>query len=525
MRVLVADKLANEGLKILKNEKSLHVDIQTDLPHEKLSKIIKDYDIIAVRSGTKLTQDLLKKAKKLQLVVRAGIGVDNIDVKAATKLGVIVENTPGGNIVTTAEHTLALMMACARNISAAHESLKKGEWKRSSFMGLELTGKALGVIGLGNIGRIVAERAQGLKMHVLGYDPFLSEKKARELGVDLVTLDELLKKSDFISIHVPLLSSTKNMISKKEIAKMKKGVCIINCARGGLINEEDLLHGLKSGKIYGAALDVFEVEPPKNNPLVTHPQVVCTPHLGASSGEAQINVAIDCAKQIVDYVTKKIIVNAVNVPSITKEALDTLNPFLKLVEKMGKFASHIQPGIKKLGIEYAGDLVKFDLRPLTATLLYGFFSEVLGKGVNFVNAPAVAQERGLEVTESKTSVPHDFTSLVTLRIEAAHNNHIISGTIFGKSEPRIVKIDNFNLDALPEGHLLVIKNHDRPNVIGNIGRSLGKNKINISRMHLGLDKKKKEALSLINIDTKASEKILKEIEKLPDIIQVKQIFL
>src|SRR3989338_3717129 len=525
MKVLVADKLANEGLKILKSEKSLRVDIRTDLPPEKLGKIIKDYDIIAVRSVTKLTQDLLKKAKMLKLVVRAGIGVDNIDVKTATQQGVIVENTPGGNIITTAEHTLALMMACARNISQAHESLRKGEWKRSSFMGLELTSKTLGVIGLGNIGRVVAERAQGLKMRVLGYDPFLPAKKAKELGVELVRLDDVLAQSDFITLHVPLLASTKNMISKKEIAHMKKGVCLINCARGGLINEEDLLNGLKSGKIQGAALDVFEQEPPHNNPLVKHPSVVCTPHLGASSGEAQVNVAIDCAKQIVDYATKKIIVNAVNVPSITKEALDILNPFLKLVEKMGKFANQIQLEIKKLDIEYAGDLVKFDLRPLTATLLYGFFSEVLGKGVNFVNAPNVAQERGLEVTESKTSVPHDFTSLVTLRIEGVESSHIISGTIFGKSEPRIVKIDNFNLDALPEGHLLVIKNHDKPNVIGNIGRALGKNKINISRMHLGLDKSKKEALSLINIDTKATEKILKDIEKLPDIIQVKQIFL
>ena len=525
MRVLVADKLANEGIKILKNEKILHVDIQTELSREKLAHIIKDYDVIAIRSGTKLTQDLLKKAKKLKLVVRAGIGVDNIDVKAATGQGIIVENTPGGNIVTTAEHTLALMMACARNISQAHESLRKGEWKRSSFMGLELTGKVLGVIGLGNIGRVVAERAQGLKMRVLGYDPFLPAKKAKELGVELVRLDDVLAQSDFITLHVPLLPSTKNIISKKEISKMKKGVCIINCARGGLVNEEDLLHGLKSGKIYGAALDVFAQEPPHNNPLIKHPNVVCTPHLGASSGEAQVNVAIDCAKQIVDYATKNIIVNAVNVPSITKEALDTLNPFLKLMEKMGKFSSQIQPGVKKLCIEYAGDLVKFDLRPLTATFLYGFFSEVLGKSVNFVNAPSVAEERGLEISESKTSVPHDFTSLVTVRIEAENKDRVISGTIFGRSEPRIVKIDNFNLDALPEGHLLVIKNHDKPNVIGNIGRALGKNRINISRMHLGLDKKKKEALSLINIDTKATEKILKDIEKLPDIIQVKQVFL
>ncbi len=525
MKVLVADKLALQGLKILEGEKKLKIDIKTGLKPPELKKIIGDYEIIAVRSGVTLTAPLLQAAKKLKLIVRAGVGVDNIDTDCATKLGIIVENTPGGNIVTTAEHTIALLFSMARFIPQANQTLREGKWMRSHFMGLEITGKNLGIIGLGNIGRIVAERAKGLKMNVLGYDPFIPKETVKQMEVQLVSLDELLQKSDFITIHVPLLEATKNLISKKEIDKMKKGVCLINCARGGLVSEKDLLEGLQSGKIAAAALDVFEEEPPQNNPLVQMPNVVCTPHLGASTEEAQVKVAIDCAKQIVEFVSKQVVINAVNVPSINRELLDILEPFLKLAEQLGKFSRQLGPSTKKLSLSYAGDIVQYDLRPLTSSFLMGFFSQVLGKSVNFVNAPTIAQERGLEVVESKTRVTRDFTSLISVKIEDNGKSHTLSGTLFGKTEPRIVTIDGFYLEAVPEGHILFIKNYDKPNVIGNIGRILGLSKINISRMHLGPDKERKEAISLINIDTPATDKILKKLANLPDIISVQQVLL
>ncbi|MBI2609440.1 MAG: phosphoglycerate dehydrogenase [Deltaproteobacteria bacterium] len=525
MKVLVADKLAQEGLDILKTVKNLKVDIHTGLSQAELEKIIDQYDIVAVRSGTTLTAPLIEKAKNLKLIVRAGIGVDNIDVPAATQKGVIVENTPGGNVITTAEHTIALLFSMARRIPEANLSLRQGKWERSTFVGLELTGKNIGVIGLGNIGRIVALRALGLKMNVLGYDPYLPKEAAKQMEIKLVSFEELLSQSDFITVHVPLTEQTKNLISKNEIKKMKNGVCIINCARGGIINERDLLEALQNKKVWAAALDVFEEEPPQNNPLITTPHVVCTPHLGASTADAQINVSIDCAKQIIEFVTKNVILNSVNVPSVSRELLDILDPYLLLTEKLGKLMQQMCPSLKTLTLEYAGEIVKHDLRPLTSSFLMGFFSGILGKSVNFVNASTIAQERGLDIIESKTKIAHDFASLISVKSQSNGEIHTLSGTIFGKTEPRIVNIDGFYLEAVPEGYILFVRNFDRPNVIGNLGNILGKNKINISRMHLGLDKKKGEAISLINIDTLAPPEILKRIENLPDIISVKQVLL
>ncbi|MBI2026346.1 MAG: phosphoglycerate dehydrogenase [Deltaproteobacteria bacterium] len=525
MKLLIADSLSERGLSILEKESSLEIDQKIGLSAADLKKIIENYDIIAVRSSTRLTQDVLEHAHCLKLIVRAGIGVDNIDLKAATQKGIIVENTPGGNVVTTAEHALALLFAVARHIPQSYHTLLQGQWKRSYFLGTEISGKTLGIIGLGNIGRIVADRAQGLKMNIIGYDPYISSQKAAELEIKLVSLDELLSESDFVTIHVPLLEGTKNLITLNELRKMKKGSFLINCARGGIVKESDLLIALNEGIISGAALDVFEQEPPISNPLVSHPRVVSTPHLGASTEDAQVNVAIEAARQIVEFATNNAIINAVNVPSVKKELLEILQPYINLVEKLGKLVQQLEATFTKIHVEYAGDIVKYDLRPLSSSLLMGFFSQVLGKTVNFVNSPQIAEERGLQLIETKTRTSPDFSSLITVTAHGEKKSHIVSGTIFGKTEPRIVSLDGFHIEAIPSGHILIITNEDQPNVIGSIGNTLGRQNINISRMHLGLDRNHKKAISLINIDTQATDSILKSLEKLPHILNVKQVFL
>ncbi len=524
-KVLITDGLAEEGIGILKSQPELQVDVRRGIPPEELKKIIGDYDALIVRSATNVTADIIDVANGLKVIGRAGIGVDNVDVEAATRKGIAVMNTPEANAITTAEHTLALMLALARKIPQAHSSLISGRWEKGKFKGRELSGKTLGIIGLGNIGRIVAERAKGLKMKVIAYDPFLSQDAAAKLGVELVSFDELLKRSEVITTHTPLTSETKNLIGKEAFSKMKKGVLIINCARGGIVDEADLYEAIKEGKVGGAALDVFEPEPPeKDNPLFSLEQVVFTPHLGASTEEAQTKVGIAIAEQIVDFFLNGTVRNAVNMPSISLELLKVMKPYLALCEKLGKFQGQLcRNGIDEVYIEYSGEVANLNLVPLTVAAIKGLLDPILDIPVNYVNAPVIARERRIRVVESRTSRSEDFTSLISIKVKTKLQEKIVAGTIFGKEEPRFVRVNGFSLDAIPKGHVLVIENYDKPGAIGMMGTLLGKRNINIARMHLGRESIEGRAIAFINVDSRVPKEVIEELSGLPQIISVIQV--
>lgn len=526
-KILVSDALHEKGMEILRGCADLQVDVKVGLPVDELKKLIGNYEALAVRSATKVNDDLLSFAKNLKVICRAGIGVDNIDVGKATERGVVVMNTPGGNNVTTAEHTMGMILAIARFIPQATKSMRDGQWEKKAFMGVELMDKTLGIVGLGNIGSIVAERARGFKMKVVAFDPFLSKEAALKKGAELVDLDELFKRSDFVSIHIPLTDATKHMIGRDEFKKMKDGVYFINCARGGLVDEVALLEALSSEKVSGAALDVFEKEPPiKDYPLLNHPRVICTPHLGASTEEAQEKVAIDCGKQLVDFFVNGVVSNAVNLPAISPEQAPFLQPFQRLAEKLGSFQGQTASGgAKKISIEYHGEITELDIKALTLSYLKGYFSTCLEMPVTEVNAPFFAKSRGIEVVEVLSSKKTEFTSLVVASLTTDEGTTSVSGTIFRAKEPRIVRIDRFILEALPEGVILVVRNQDRPGVVGSIGSILGENKINISRMQLGLDQPSKQAIMLINVDSKVPPKILEKLNAIEGMVSVKQVFL
>jgi D-3-phosphoglycerate dehydrogenase len=433
-------------------------------------------------------------------------------------------NTPGGNTVTTAEHALALMFAAARKIPQANASMASGKWEKKKFMGIELFNKTLGIIGLGKIGSEVAKRAQGLGMHVIAYDPFLNEEKAAEMGIAKGEISDIMKRADFITVHTPLTAETKGLFNAETMKICKKGVVLINCARGGIINEKDLLDALKSGQVGAAALDVFEVEPPVNNPLVGHEKVVCTPHLGASTEEAQENVAVAVAEQIVDYLVHGTIRNAVNFPSIPADQVATLQPYITLAEKIGAFASQIfEGGITGLTIEYLGEAAALNTSSVTIAVIKGLLTPILEETVNFVNAPFIAKERGIEVKETKSNDSGHFQSLLTLTIKSPKKEISVSGTLFSKKDPWIVRIDNFNVEIVPEGTMLFMHNNDKPGVIGNIGTVMGKNNINIARMHFGREQSGGMAISVVNIDSPVNDKVLDEIRKLPNILDLKVI--
>lgn len=525
-RVLVTDKLGEEGLKILREAPGLEVDVKTGLKPEELAEIIGDYHAIAIRSGTKVTAAILDAANNLEAIGRAGIGVDNVDVQAASRQGVVVMNTPEGSAVTTAEHGIALLLTLARKVAQASASMKAGKWDKKRFMGTELSGKTLGIIGIGNIGAIVADRAQGLKMKVIAYDPFISPELAAKKGVELVNdMDAFLPRCDFISIHTPLTKETRHLLNKDAFAKMKDGVLIVNAARGGIIDEADLGDAIQSGKVGGAALDVWETEPPGEHPLLDLEQVIATPHLGASTTEAQLNVSVAVARQLVDFFATGTIKNAVNVPSVSREVLVQMEPYIHLAECLGRFIGQTyEGGIEEVHIEFLGAAGEFEnLKPLTVATLKGLLEPILGEKVNFVNAPVLARERGIRLVESRTSEDGDFASLIALRASGAGGEHLIWGTIFGHRYPRIVRIDNFYLEAHAGGHIIVMKNQDKPGVVGAIGNLLGSNGINIARMQLGLDHEKGEAMALIQIDQPAPDEVLQEFAALPNVIWVKQI--
>lgn len=524
-RVLISDKMSEKAIEVFKRFPDIQVDYKTGLKPDELKAIIKDYDGLAIRSSTKVTAEIIEAATNLKVVGRAGIGVDNVDIPAASKRGIIVMNTPYGNTTTTAEHAISMMLSLARDIPQATVSTRAAKWEKNKYMGKEITNKTLGIIGIGNIGSIVVSRAQGLKMNVIAYDPFISPDKAVELGVELVTLDELYKRADFISLHVPLTKDTKDLLNKDAFAKMKDGVMIVNCARGGIINEAELAEAIKSGKVRGAALDVFEKEPPDaDNPLLALEQVICTPHLGASTDEAQENVAVDVAEQIADFLVNGTIRNALNVPSVSGDVMKKIAPYLSLVEKMGAFHAQIsQGGFEEVVIEYSGEVANAPVAPMTISALKGLLTPIMGEMVNFVNAPIMAKDRGIKVVESKSTETEDFSSLITMKVKTSGGENTIAGTLFGKKEPRIVRINNFHLEATPEGTKLFIYNHDRPGVIGNIGTLMGKSNVNIGTMEFGRDKVGGMAISLLSIDSVISDAVMEEVKKLPNIVSATQV--
>ncbi len=527
VKILVSDKLSVAGMAELKRDPSIEVVEKTGLPPEELKKIIGDFDAVIIRSGTKLTKDLIEAADKLRVIGRAGVGVDNVDVEAATKRGIVVMNTPEGNTVSTAEHTFSMLMALARNIPQAAASLKGGEWKRNDFLGTELNGKVLGVIGFGRIGREVAKRAQAFGMTVNVFDPFISPEAVKQFGAEFKPLKDLLKGVDFITVHTPLTPETKYILNEETLKLCKKGVRIVNCARGGIVEEKALAAAIQAGHVAGAALDVFEKEPPAaDNPLLKLKQVIVTPHLGAATQEAQENVAVEVAKQIMDYLSQNIIRNAVNHPNLDGETYRVLRPWLVLAEKIGAlYMQYFGGSLKSVTIRYGGEVTRYSLTPLTTALVKGLLTPICGDTVNFVNASAMAKERGIVVNESKSNQTGDFTNYIELEAASEEGDpNRITGTLFGNKFPRIVNINEFwGLDIDPQGYVLAVKNDDQPGVVGTLGTILGKNNINIAEMSLARVTRGKKTLALttINTDNEISDKVLAEIKKFPPILSAK----
>lgn len=523
-KVLVSDNLAEKGVKILKTEKKVEVDVNTKLSHSDLKRLIKDYDALIVRSGTKVTKDIIEAADKLKIIGRAGVGLDNVDVEAASKRGIIVMNAPGGNTISTAEHTMSMILALSRNIPQADSSVKQNRWERKRFMGVELYGKRLGIIGLGRVGTEVAKRALSFGMKISAYDPYLSVEKAKQLQIELLDLKELLKQADYISVHTPLTDDTKHFLSDREFKLMKKGVRVINCARGGIVDEEALARALKEGKVEGVALDVFETEPPQDSPLLKFDNVIVTPHLGASTEEAQINVAIDIARQVCDGLLDRGIRCAVNVPCVEPEVFKIVEPYIRLAENIGSLQTQLVGGhINKVMINYSGDVIQYQTEPITIALVKGLLTPILGETVNFVNASLIAKERGIKIIESKTSQAEDFTSLISVEVETDRAKNSISGTLFTKNNPRIVKINEFYVEAIPSGYMLIISNLDVPGIIGQVGSILGKNDINIASMTFGREKPGGRAISVLNVDSVVPQKVLSQIKNAKNILGAKLI--
>ena len=525
MKVLISDNLHPDGIAILERHPNIEVEVRPGLSPAELKEAIKDADALAIRSATKVTADLIDAAPRLKVVGRAGTGLDNVDIPAASKRGIVVMNTPGGNTITTAEHAVSLMMALARNIPQASASMREGKWEKKKFQGTELLNKTLVIIGLGRIGSVVAERALGLRMRVIGYDPFIPREVAVTMGIEAVSLDELLARADFITLHTPKTKDTAKILNRKAFRKMKPGVRVINCARGGLVDEEALLEALKEGQVAGAALDVYETEPPPADfPLLQLPNVICTPHLGASTEEAQANVAVAICEQILEYLVYGTIKNAVNAPSVSQEALAQLKPYLTLAEALGAFQAQVVEGaITSVAVAYIGEVSKLDTKPLTHSLLKGLLSPVMHDEVNYVNAPAMAASRGIHISEEKAASAEDFSTLIRVTVRAGNEENMVAGSIFGKYEPRLVRINKFRLEAVPEGHMLFIYNTDRPGVIGAIGTTIGRHNINIARMTVGQEKERGQNVILLTTDTPLTPECLKDVRDLPHVAEAIQL--
>ena len=517
-KVLVSDPLAEEGLVILRA--ACDVDVKTGLKEDELCKILGEYDALLVRSGTEVTAKVIESGTKLRFIGRAGVGVDNVDVDAATRRGIIVANAPEGNTLAATEHTMAMMQALARNIPQANASLKKKEWKRSKFMGVELNEKTLGIVGFGRIGREVAKRAKAMDMRCVAYDPFLTKERAAQLGVELMSMEELFKVADVITVHTPLTAETKHIINVKSIATMKDGVRIINCARGGIIDEKALYDATKSGKVAGAALDVFEEEPPTGSPLLTLDQVIVTPHLGASTVEAQLNVAVSVAKQCVEVLKGGSAKYVVNAPMVPPELAEVLQPFAQLAEKMGRFVTQIAGGrLSSVELIYGGELSAYagSMKYVTRLALKGLLDPVLQQPVNIVNADFIAKERGISVSETVTQESSGFKNLITIRIKTDKGEETVSGTVFFKGRSRIVAVGGYTMDMIPEGYVIVSRHLDKPGVIGRASTILGKCNINIAGMQVGRINPGEQAIMILNVDSDVPESVMEEIRSMPGI--------
>ncbi len=519
-KVLISDDLSPAAVQIFK-DRGIEVDVKVGLDKDELLKIIGDYDGLAIRSATKVTPTIIDAAKKLKVVGRAGIGVDNVDLPAATAKGIIVMNTPFGNSITTAEHAIAMMFALARDIPQANASTHAGKWEKSKFMGVEVTAKTLGIIGCGNIGGIVAERAIGLKMKVIAFDPFLTPERAEDLGVEKVELDDLLARADFITLHTPMTPQTKNILNAANLAKTKKGVRIINCARGGLIVEADLKAAIESGHVAGAALDVFEVEPAKTNILFGMEQIIGTPHLGASTNEAQENVALQVAEQMADYLLDGAITNSINVPSISAEEAPKLTPFAELAQQLGSFAGQLtEEGITEVTLEFEGDVAQMNTRVLTNAALTGLLKPQL-EDVNTVSAPVIAKERGIQVSEVKREQRGAYETYIRLTVKTDKREKSVAGTVFSGGKSRLIQIKGVNMEAALGKHMLYVTNQDKPGFIGALGSILAKAEINIANFNLGREAAGGNAICLVEVDGAVPDAVIAEIQALPHVVQAK----
>ena len=521
MKVLVSDPLSEQGLTIL--QQHFTVDVLTGLSEEELVEKIPEYDALVIRSGTQVTRKVIEAADKLKIVGRAGVGVDNVDVDAATEKGIIVVNAPEGNMLSAAEHTIAMMMALARNIAQANESLKSKKWERSKFMGVEVNGKTLGVIGLGRIGAEVAKRAQGLSMNILAYDPFVSDERAKEMGVTMMSVQEIVKLADFITVHTPLTKETRNIIDAEEFALMKSNARVINCARGGIINEQALADALNANKIAGAAIDVFVNEPPFDSPLIDCKTLIATPHLGASTKEAQINVAVSVAEEVVSVLNGGTAKSAINIPSVKPEIMTILAPYIQLAETMSDACAQLLgKNYEKIEISYNGDIAEKDTRPVTVAAVKGMLQVALGSAVNYVNAGSLAKSRKVEVVESKSETTEEFSSTIKVEITIGDEKASIVGTVIG-GKGKVIKIDGEHVDMVPSGYMIVAKHINKPNVIGPCCILLGKNNINISGMQVGRAEIGGTTIMALNVDSEVPEEILKEMRAVEGIIDAKLI--
>ena len=519
-KVLIVDELSPRALEIFA-ARGVEAEVATGLPADELKHRLTGCGGLAVRSATKVTAELIAAAGALRVIGRAGIGVDNIDVAAATQRGIVVMNTPYGNSITAAEHTIAMMFALARQIPAADRATQAGKWPKSRFLGVELFGKTLGVIGCGNIGAIVARRALGLEMKVIAYDPFLSEERALALGVERVPLDELFGRADFLTLHTPLTDATRNLIDAAAIARMKRGVRLINCARGGLVAEADLAAALDSGQVAGAAIDVFSEEPARENPLFGRENIVVTPHLGAATAEAQENVALQIAEQIADFLLTGAVSNAVNMPSLSAEEAARLRPYMTLADQLGSFAGQLtETGIQSVAVEYEGELAGLDQKPLTATALTGLLAPLLG-AVNPVNARVLCTQRGIRISETQRSGSSDYLNLIRITVTTERRRRSVAGTVFAGSKPRLVEIEGIPLEAELGRHMLFVRNYDKPGFIGGLGNALGAAEVNIATFHLGRTAPGEDAIALVEVDQPLTPALLDKIRGLPNVIQAK----
>jgi D-3-phosphoglycerate dehydrogenase / 2-oxoglutarate reductase len=521
-RVLITDEVSDRCVDRFRAEKSLIVEYRPGLVADALRSSVAGCAALVVRSQTKVTASVIEAGRSLRVIGRAGTGVDNVDVEAATRAGIVVMNVPGGNTVSAAEHTFSLMLALARQIPAADASVKAGRWERRKFVGSELHGKVLGILGVGRVGREVARRARAFEMEILGFDPFLSEEMMAQAKVRFVPLEEIFRRSDFITVHTPLTAETRHLVGAKEMAICKPALRIVNCARGGIVDEKAVAAALEAGKIAGAAFDVYEQEPPKDLLFKDMPNVICTPHLAASTEEAQERVAVDIADQICDYLRDGVARNAVNLTTLDARTMETARPFLALAGKLGRLHAQLMKGHpREIVVEYGGDVPHDATGPLTVAILRGFLEGHSSGPVNAVNAAFIAKERGIKLREIRTPEAIDYTSLITVTVESTEGRRDVSGTLFGRNLARIVRLDGYHFDAIPEGTLLLVSNDDRPGIIGILGTTLGRAGINIAYMSLGRDRSGGQAIAILNVDSDVPPAVLDELRAAPGIVWVK----